>query len=296
MYFCQKLFVDYCIFNRYRPAYHLNIIFDNAKVKTMKLELTGKTALVTASSNGIGLEIARSLALEGAKVIVNGRSLSSVDKAIDVLSESVSPELLTPLVADIGTRAGCNKAIEQIPSVDILVNNLGIYEALGFFDETDEHWQNVIEVNIMSGVRLARHYLQIMLANKAGRVVFISSESGISSAPEMTHYSATKTMQLGISRALACLTKGTEVTVNAVLTGPTLTASVKAFIADIYPNIPATQAEKMFMAQNRPGSLIGRFIHPKEIGDIVAFICSQRASVINGSNIRAEGGLVNSVF
>lgn len=148
----------------------------------------------------------------------------------------------------------------------------------------------------MSGVRLARHYLYKMLTQNSGRVVFISSESGVSPAPEMPHYSATKTMQLGLSRSLAGLTKGTKVTVNSVLPGPTLTASVEDFVADVFPELSATDAQKTFMAQNRPSSLIGRFIAPEEIGDIVAFICSARAAVISGSSIRAEGGLINSAF
>ncbi|CAG0978838.1 tropinone reductase I [Methylophilaceae bacterium] len=180
--------------------------------------------------------------------------------------------------------------------MDILVNNLGIYEAVGFFEETDEDWQHLFEVNIMSGVRLARHYLSRMLESGTGRIVFISSESGISPAPEMAHYSATKTMQLGISRSLAELTRNTEVTVNAVLPGPTRTEGVEKFIRDIYPDLPLKAAEQKFMAENRPSSLIARLIDPSEIGDIVAFICSDRVAVINGATIRAEGGLVRTAF
>lgn len=262
----------------------------------MNLELKGKTALVTASSNGIGLEIARSLAGEGARVVVNGRTESTVEKAISSILGSHPDADLVPLVSDNGTAEGCGKSIEALPSVDILVNNLGIYEAVGFFEETDEAWQRLIEVNIMSGVRLARHYLRGMLDRGVGRVVFISSESGLSPAPEMAHYSATKTMQLGISRSLAEMTKGTSVTVNSVLPGPTRTESVEKFMQDIFPEASPKEAEARFIAENRPSSLIGRLIDPKEIGDIVAFICSSRASVINGSCIRAEGGLVRTAF
>ena len=182
------------------------------------------------------------------------------------------------------------------PAVDILVNNLGIYEAIGFFDETDEAWQKMFEINIMSGVRLARHYLKGMLKRGHGRIVFISSESGVSPAPEMAHYSATKTMQLGIARSLAELTKGTKVTVNSVLPGPTRTEGVEKFIQDVFPGLAQTEAERRFIAENRPSSLIGRLIDPREIGDIVAFMCSARASVINGSCIRAEGGLVRTII
>ena len=260
----------------------------------MKLEIEGQTALVTASSSGIGLEIARSLAAEGAKVVVNGRTQATVQHAIE--NFGVPGAELVPLAADNGTAEGCVKTISQWPEVDILVNNLGIYEAVGFFEESDESWKKVFEINIMSGVRLARHYLQGMLKRGHGRVVFISSESGVSPAPEMAHYSATKTMQLGISRSLAELTRGTEVTVNSVLPGPTRTASVEKFIQDVFPDLPPAEAERRFMSDNRPTSLINRLINPKEIGDIVAFLCSARASVINGSCIRAEGGLVRSVF
>ncbi|MDR4496649.1 MAG: SDR family oxidoreductase [Candidatus Scalindua sp.] len=260
----------------------------------MELDLKGKTALVTASSSGIGLEIVRSLTTEGAKVVINGRTQASVEQAIK--SVGISGAELIPLVTDNGTAEGCEKTISQLKEVDILVNNLGIYEAVGFFDESDESWQKLFEINIMSGVRLARHYLQGMLKRGHGRVVFISSESGVSPAPEMAHYSATKTMQLGISRSLAELTKGTEVTVNSVLPGPTRTDSVEKFIQDVFPELPPAEAERQFMSENRPTSLISRLIKPKEIGDIVTFLCSARASVINGSCIRAEGGLVRSVF
>lgn len=262
----------------------------------MNLELAGKVALVTASSGGIGLEIARSLAAEGATVIVNGRTQANVDAAIaDIKTTHPNANLLS-LAADNGTAAGCETTIATIPKVDILVNNLGIYEAVGFFDETDAAWQHLFEVNIMSGVRLARHYLNDMLKAGTGRVVFISSESGVMPAPEMAHYSATKTMQLGISRALAELTKNTKVTVNAVLPGPTRTDSVEKFISDVYPGISPKEAQEKFLANNRPSTLINRLINPSEIGDIVAFICSARAAIINGATIRAEGGLVRSAF
>ena len=262
----------------------------------MELELRDKSALVTASSGGIGLEIARSLAAEGAEVIVNGRSRHNIDIAISDILDSHPGARLIPLVADNGTAAGCEQTIGALPQVDILINNLGIYEAVDFFQETDTDWQRLFEVNIMSGVRLARHYLKHMLNKNCGRIVFISSESGISPAPEMAHYSATKAMQLSISRSLAELTKGTKVTVNSVLPGPTRTQGVEKFIRDVYPDILLGEAEKKFMSNNRPSSLIARLINPAEIADVVTFIVSERASIMNGSSIRAEGGLLKTVL
>ena len=260
------------------------------------MNLNGETALVTASSGGIGLEIARALAAEGTKIVFNGRTQASVEQAMAEIRADLPHAEMIPLVADNGTAVGCNHSISQVAEVDILVNNLGIYEAVGFFEETDKAWQNMFETNIMSGVRFARHYLQGMLERGRGRIVFISSESGVSPAPEMARYSATKTMQLGIARSLAELTKGTEVTVNSVLPGPTRTESVEKFIRNIFPDLPPAEAGHRFMSESRPTSLIGRLIDPKEIGEIVAFVCSSRASVINGSCIRAEGGLVRTVF
>ncbi|UQA62619.1 SDR family NAD(P)-dependent oxidoreductase [Polyangium aurulentum] len=262
----------------------------------MNLHLDKKLALVTASSGGIGKEIAASLAREGATVIVNGRSAKSVDTAIADIRAQVPDAKLEKLAADNGTAEGCAETIRQFPAVDILVNNLGIYEPVGFFDETDEAWQRLFEVNIMSGVRLARHYLKGMLEKKSGRVLFISSESGITPAPEMAHYSATKTMQLSISRSLAELTKGTAVTVNTILPGSTMTEGVAQFIQNIFPGLPIEEAEKRFMRENRPNSLIERLIQPKEIADFVAFVSSPLASAVNGAALRVDGGLVRSAF
>jgi 3-oxoacyl-[acyl-carrier protein] reductase len=258
--------------------------------------LENKLALVTGSSGGIGQAIASSLAAEGARVIINGRSEKVVAVAIDNIRAKNPSAQLEPLAADNGTAEGCARTIAAFPEVDILVNNLGIYEAVGFFDETDEAWQRMFEINIMSGVRLSRHYLQEMLTKNWGRIVFISSESGVTPAPEMAHYSATKTMQLSISRSLAELTKGTGVTVNTVLPGSTRTDSVIKFIQDVFPGTPADEAERRFVAENRPTSLIQRLIRPEEIGDFVAFVASPRASAVNGATLRVDGGIVRSAF
>ena len=262
----------------------------------MNLQLDNQLALVTASSGGIGLEIARTLAREGARVIINGRSAKSVDEAIARIRQGQPDAKLERLVADNGTAAGTAQTIAAFPAVDILVNNLGIYESKGFFEETDADWERIFEVNILSGVRLSRHYLQGMLARKQGRVIFISSESGVSPSPEMPHYAATKTMQLSLSRSLAELTKGTAVTVNTVMPGSTLTEGVTTFVQGLFPGVSLEEAGRRFIRENRPTSLIERLIRPEEIATFVTFICSPLASAVNGAALRVDGGLVRSVF
>ncbi|PTL85456.1 SDR family NAD(P)-dependent oxidoreductase [Vitiosangium sp. GDMCC 1.1324] len=262
----------------------------------MNLHLDHKLALVTASSGGIGKEIATSLAREGATVIINGRTAASVEAAISDIRTRVPGAKLEKLAADNGTAEGTTETLRQFPEVDILINNLGIYEAVGFFDETDADWQRLFEVNVLSGVRLARHYLKAQLAKKTGRVIFIASEAAISPSPEMAHYSATKTMQLSISRSLAELTKGTAVTVNTVMPGSTRTEGVAKFVQDLFPGLSLEEAEKRFMRENRPTSLIERLIDPKEVADFVTYVSSPLASAINGAALRIDGGLVRSVF
>jgi 3-oxoacyl-[acyl-carrier protein] reductase len=262
----------------------------------MNLKLDNQLALVTASSGGIGLEIARSLAGEGARVIINGRSASSVDNAVASIRKDLPNAKVEKLVADNSGLEGTQRSIAQFPEVDILVNNLGIYEPVGFFEETDEAWLRLFEVNILSGVRLSRHYLNRMLAKKTGRIIFISSESGISPSPEMPHYSATKTMQLSISRSLAELTKGTQVTVNSILPGSTQSEGVAKLVQELFPDLSLGEAGRKFMRENRPTSLIERLLDPKEIANFVTYISSPLASGINGAALRVDGGLVRSVF
>src|SRR5437867_6063799 len=262
----------------------------------MNLHLDDKLALVTASTGGIGKEIATALAREGATVIVNGRTVANVDAAIADIRARVPGAKLEKLAADNGTAEGTAATCRQFPEVDILINNLGIFEAVGFFDETDDDWRRLFEVNILSGVRLARHYLKAMLAKTIGRVIFIASESAINPAPEMAHYSATKTMQLSVSRSLAELTKGTAVTVNTIMPGSTKTPGVTKFVQDIFPSLSLEEAERRFMRENRPTSLIERLIDPKEIADFVTYVSSPLASAINGAALRIDGGLVRSVF
>ena len=262
----------------------------------MNLQLTTKLALVTASTGGIGLEIAKSLALEGATVIVNGRSSISVNNAISKILAEVPNAKLKRLVADNATVEGNEITTKEYPRIDILINNLGIYESVEFLKSTDEQWQRIMDVNIMSGVRLSRFYLNDMLENNTGRIIFMSSESAVNPAPEMAHYSATKTMQMSLSRSLSELTKGTSVTVNSILPGSTKTEGVKEFVQNIFPELEYEDAEKKFMHENRSTSLIGRLIEPKEIADFTTFLSSPLSSAINGSALRIDGGIVRSIF
>lgn len=262
----------------------------------MDLMLKDKRVLITASSGGIGQEIARTFAAEGAEVIVNGRSQESVDSAIQSIRQSLPDANLNGLVADNGTKEGCDKTIAAYPDVDVLVNNLGIYEAADFFEISDDEWERFYEINVLSGVRLSRHYLKKMLDRGTGRIIFISSESGMNPTPEMAHYGMTKTAQLAISRSLAELTKGTAVTVNSVLPGPTRTDSVEALIQNVIPESDPEAAQKRFLAENRPSTLLQRLIKPEEIASVVAFTASERAAAINGATVRADGGVVRLVF
>ncbi|RIJ79060.1 SDR family oxidoreductase [Nakamurella silvestris] len=262
----------------------------------MDLHLSGRGALITASTGGIGWEIARTLAEEGAEVIVNGRSQGSVDAALAQIRDAVPGASVRGVVGDAGTAEGCEAIIAAVGEVDILVNNLGIYEVSAFVDTTDEEWLRLFEVNILSGVRLSRHFVSGMLTRDSGRIVFISSEAALTPAQEMPHYSATKTMELSISRNLAELTSGSKVTVNVVLPGSTRTDGVRTFVQDLFPDLPYEEAEATFMRDNRPTSIIGRLIDPTEIADMVAFVCSPRSSAMNGSAVRVDGGIVRSVF
>lgn len=262
----------------------------------MDLHLTGKRALVTASTGGIGKAIAIALAAEGVTVLINGRSSENVERTIQAIKSQHADAQLVPVVADLGTQAGCEQVIAEYPNIDILINNLGFYKAEEFFSITDQQWEDIFEINIMSGVRLSRHYLKKMLETGKGRILFISSESAIAPSPEMVHYAATKTMQLSISRSLAELTKGTGVTVNTVMPGPTRTEGVAQLVNDIFSELNQEEAEKRFMQENRPTSLIGRLIRPEEIASFVTYLCSSQSSAINGAALRVEGGLVRSAF
>ena len=264
----------------------------------MDLQLHGRTALITASTGGIGTAIATSLAREGATVIVNGRTATSVRSARDAIAAEVEGAHLHELVSDNGTAAGVDRTVQEHPDVDILVNNLGIYEAKDFGALTDEDWFRYFEVNVMSVVRLSRHYLPGMLHRGDGRIVSIASEAAVMPAPEMAHYSATKSAILSISRSLAELTQGSRVTSNAVVAGSTRTEGAVAFVESLYPDVPFDQAEAEFMGPGsaRSTSLIRRLIAPTEIGDFVAYLSSPSAAAINGAALRVDGGLVRSII
>lgn len=261
----------------------------------MDLGYKGKRCLVTASTGGLGFAIARAMAAEGATVVVNGRTADGVRRAAERLDAKVPGASLDQAVGNSGTAEGCAELIAACPDVDVLVVNLGIYEAVDIFKAGDDRWYELIEVNVMSGVRLARHYLPKMLARNAGRVVFMASESGINPAPEMPAYSATKTMQLSLARNLAETTKGTRVTVNSVLPGPCSTEGVADLIAGLYPGVPTPEAERRFVAENRPTSLIQRLSRPEEVADFVTFLGSERTGIVNGAALRIDGGLIRTV-
>jgi NAD(P)-dependent dehydrogenase (short-subunit alcohol dehydrogenase family) len=254
------------------------------------LQLDGKRALVTGSTAGIGFAIAEALVREGAAVIVNGRTKERVDQAIARLDGRAQG-----LAADLGTAQGAAEAIRRLPDVDILVNNLGIFEPVPFEKISDADWLRFFEVNVLSGVRLSRHYLPRMKARDWGRIVFISSESGIQIPAEMIHYGMTKTAQLAISRGLAETTAGTNVTVNSVLPGPTESEGVGDFLTKMSEGSDRSTVEREFFKTARPSSLLRRFARPEEVAAMVVFVCSPLASATNGAALRADGGVVRSI-
>ena len=263
----------------------------------MDLQLSDKVALVSGSTAGIGLAIATTLAEEGATVIVNGRTQERVNEALEILEQSVPNAKLQGIAADLGTKAGVELLLQQVPFVNILVNNLGIYGSQAFEDISDEEWMNILEVNVMSGVRISRHYLPLMLKKDWGRIIFISSESALNIPAEMIHYGVTKTAQVALSRGLAETTAGSQVTVNTVLPGPTRSEGVETFIQGLAKeqNISPEQVEKEFFTKMRPSSLIQRFATTSEVAALVAFVASPVASAINGAALRVEGGVVRSI-
>ncbi|MBS1593998.1 MAG: SDR family oxidoreductase [Bacteroidetes bacterium] len=264
----------------------------------MDLQLKNKTALVSGSTAGIGYAIAKQLLAEGAKVYINGRSQARVDEAIKKLQAEVPGSQVAGVAADFTKVNEIDALLKAIPTVDILVNNVGIFEPKDFKDIPDADWLRFYEVNVLSGVRLSRHYLPLMLAQNWGRIIFISSESAIMIPSEMIHYGMTKTAQLAISRGMAELTKGTNVTVNSVLPGPTRSEGVGTFVEDLAKSrgITTEQMEKEFFETARPSSLLNRFASVEEIANMVTYVASPLSSATNGASLRAEGGLVRSIL
>ncbi|MBB5064701.1 SDR family NAD(P)-dependent oxidoreductase [Granulicella mallensis] len=258
----------------------------------MDLQLTGKTAIVTGGSAGIGLATVKALTAEGVTVTVPGRTQAKLTQALAGIPRVV------PVVADVATAEGAAALLQQVPDTDILINNLGIYEPKEFVDITDGDWLRLFETNVLSGVRLSRHYFPRMIERNSGRVIFISSESGVMTPPEMVHYGVTKSAQLAISRGLAERTKGTAVTVNTVLPGPTRSEGIVEFLEKMssIPNATPEQAEREFFEKHRQSSLLQRLIEDSEIANLVAFLASPLSAATNGAAVRAEGGLLRSII
>jgi NAD(P)-dependent dehydrogenase (short-subunit alcohol dehydrogenase family) len=264
----------------------------------MNLQLENKKALVTGSTAGIGYAIALQLAQEGAQVIINGRTEKRVGEAIMQLKAESGNDKISGVVADFSNAESISNLIGQIPELDILINNVAIFEPKAFVDITDADWLRFYEMNVLSGIRLARAYLNQMLSKGWGRMIFISSESAIQIPEEMIHYGMTKTAQIAVARGLAELTKGTNVTVNSVLPGPTRSEGVGGFIENLAKdqNKTVAEVEEDFFKTIRPTSLIQRFLSTNEVANMVTYLASPLASATNGAAIRAEGGLLKGAF
>lgn len=263
----------------------------------MDLGLRGRTALVTGSTAGIGFAIASALAAEGAHVVVNGRGEARVQAALERLRAAQPEAAVQGIALDLSVAAGCRELVTRLPEVDVLVNNLGIFEPKPFEQIPDDDWLRFFETNVMSGVRLARHYVGGMRRRDWGRIVFISSESGLQIPSEMVHYGVTKTAQLAVARGLAESLAGTGITVNSVLPGPTASEGVGDFVAELARTQGSDKAtvERDFFATARPSSLIRRFATPEEVASMVAYVCSDRASATTGAALRVDGGVVRSI-
>ena len=263
----------------------------------MDLGLTGKRALVTGSTAGIGFATARALAREGAHVIVNGRTHARVGQALARLTGEHPGATLDGIAADLGSAEGCRALIAQLPDVDVLVNNMGIFEPKPFEQIPDADWMRFFEVNVLSGIRLARHYVAGMRTRNWGRIVFVSSESALQIPTEMIHYGMTKTAQLAVSRGLAETLAGTGVTVNSVLPGPTASEGVGGFVEQLATaqGVDNATVEREFFATARPSSLLRRFASPDEVAAMIAYVCSVQASATTGAALRVDGGVLRSI-
>ncbi|HVW26525.1 MAG TPA: SDR family NAD(P)-dependent oxidoreductase [Polyangiaceae bacterium] len=263
----------------------------------MDLELNGKRALVTGSTAGIGFATARALAAEGARVTINGRTDARVTAALAAIRKDVPGAQVDGVAADVSTAAGCETVVRAVPDADVLVNNMGIFEPKAFEDISDDDWMRFFEANVLSGVRFARRYVANMRARNWGRIVFVSSESGLQIPAEMIHYGVTKTAQLAVARGLAETLSGTGVTVNSVLPGPTASEGVGQFVSQLARarGIDAATVEREFFSTARPSSIIQRFATPEEVAAMITYVCSGRASATTGAALRVDGGVVRSI-
>jgi NAD(P)-dependent dehydrogenase (short-subunit alcohol dehydrogenase family) len=265
----------------------------------MNIDLRNKTALVTGSTAGIGRAIALELARAGADVVINGRAPERVNDVVTALTEeSAGAGQLSGVAADVGTAAGCDALIAAVPDVDILINNAGIFEGRPVFEIADEEWLNFFEMNVLSGIRLARHYVPRMVDREWGRVIFISSESALQIPTEMVHYGMTKTAQLAVSRGMAECVTGTDVTINSVLPGPTLTEGNDAHLRKLSGSGAGGSIDEIgraFIAAERPTSIIGRLASPTEVANLVVYVASPQASATTGTALRVDGGVVRSI-
>ncbi|NMH28258.1 SDR family NAD(P)-dependent oxidoreductase [Flavobacterium silvaticum] len=259
----------------------------------MDLQLKGKTALVTGSTAGIGYATAKSLLAEGAIVYINGRKPESVQKAIEKLKSEVPNADAREAACDFSDVSDIDALFKKVPKVDILINNVGIFAPVPFTEIKDEDWFRFFEINVMSGVRLSRHYFPQMIEQNWGRIIFVSSESALNIPEEMIHYGMTKTAQLSVARGLAELTKSTGVTVNSVLPGPTASEGLVDFIQ--LDDASKARKEKDFFDNARPSSLIRRFAEPEEIANLIVYVASPRSSATNGASLRVDGGLVKTI-
>jgi NAD(P)-dependent dehydrogenase (short-subunit alcohol dehydrogenase family) len=264
----------------------------------MDLGLKGKSAVVSGSTAGIGLAIATVLAAEGAKVVINGRTEGRVTAALKQIHSQVENAEVRGVAADLGTAAGVEKFVKEVPQTEILVNNLGIFEVKPFHEIPDGDWFRFFEVNVLSGVRLSRQYLPGMQKNKWGRIIFISSESGQQIPAEMIHYGMSKTAQIAVARGLAESVAGSGVTVNSVLVGPTASEGASVFVEDMAKRqgVSTAEVERQFFASVRPTSLLRRFETPEEIAMVVAFVASTHAVTMNGAAVPADGGVIRSIL
>jgi NAD(P)-dependent dehydrogenase (short-subunit alcohol dehydrogenase family) len=263
----------------------------------MDFGLNGKRALITGSTAGIGFAAARAIAEEGARVIVNGRTESRVQAAVETLRALATPGSVEGIAADLSTAAGCQTVTDAHPEIDILVNNLGVFEPKPFGEISDADWLRFFETNVLSGIRLARHYVRGMRERNWGRIVFVSSESALQIPVEMIHYGMTKTAQLAVARGLAETLAGTGVTVNSVLPGPTSSEGVGDFVAQMATarGVDASIVEKDFFSTARPSSIVQRFTTPAEVAAMIAYVCSARASATTGAALRVDGGVVRAI-